>query len=58
MRYQAASVRDVTDEKASLGGGISGTSGCNFSEPSSIQRCYLASIPRGREIGLEMTFRF
>ncbi len=51
-------VRDLTDEATALGAGISSTSTCNFTEPGGIQRCYLASIPRGREIGVDLNFKF
>ncbi len=54
----ATYVRDVTDEPTQLGAGISGTSACSFVEPGGIQRCNLATVPRGREVGLELNYRF
>jgi outer membrane receptor protein involved in Fe transport len=54
----AVYARDLTDERTALGAGITGTSGCNFPEPGGIQRCYIVGLPRGRELGIDLTYQF
>jgi outer membrane receptor protein involved in Fe transport len=56
--------RDLTDEATPLGGGLTGSSSCYFTEaplPPAVrpgQRCQSVGLPRGREIGLELSYSF
>jgi len=56
--------KDLTDEKTLLGAGLTGSSSCYYLEtplPAATrtsQLCQFVGIPRGREIGLELEYRF
>lgn len=56
--------KDLTDEDTLLGAGLTATSSCYFPEtpvPATSraqQRCQLVGLPRGREIGLELSYGF
>ncbi len=54
--------KDLTDERAPLGAGITGSSSCYYPEPVGApvagQRCAFLGIPRGRELGIELDLRF
>ncbi len=51
-------IRDAFDDETALGAGLTGTSTCYFPQGVAGQRCQFTAIPRGREIGLEASFRF
>ncbi|MCU0758074.1 MAG: TonB-dependent receptor [Steroidobacteraceae bacterium] len=56
--------RDLTDEETLLGAGLTGSSTCYFPETPlpaatrATQLCQFVGIPRGREIGIELGYRF
>jgi len=56
--------KDLTDEDTLLGAGLTGSSGCYYPEtplPAAnrgTQLCQFVGIPRGRELGLELSYRF
>ena len=56
--------KDITDEDTLLGAGLTGSSTCYYPETPlpvaarASQLCQFVAIPRGREIGLELGYRF
>lgn len=49
--------KDISDERTRTGAGLSGSSGCLYTEiPGS--RCLSVGVPRGREVGVEAVLNF
>ena len=49
--------RNLFDNRTALGAGLSGSSSCYFDVRTNA-RCLYLTVPRGRELGLDATFKF